>query len=346
MDASTLRPAPDTDEILVGRAGAAAHLVLNRPRAINALTTAMVTQVSHLLQEWAADPQVSVVTISGAGERGLCAGGDVVAARAAVEAGADPLGFFRDEYAMNAALVDFAKPVVAFMDGVVMGGGVGISAYAGVRLVTERTRLAMPETIIGFFPDVGILHLLARAPGQLGTHLALTGSTITGADAVALGLADRVVESGAWPALVHDLEQGVDPDEAVQTAATGASSGEAPLLAQRSWTQECYASGDPATILAQLESHPAPGAQAAAAAIRARSPLSVAATVEALRRAAQLPTVQAVLDQDLVLAGNLVREGDFAEGVRAQLVDKDRTPKWRDASVEDISRERVLALFD
>ena len=161
------------------------------------------------LQDWAEDDAVTAVSIEGAGDRGLCAGGDVRAIREAVLTGTgDPIRFWADEYALNAAIHDYPKPYVAFMDGVVMGGGVGISAYGSLRLVTERSRVAMPETAIGFFPDVGALYLLARAPGELGTHLALTGATVGGADAVALGLADALVDSADLPAIRAALADG------------------------------------------------------------------------------------------------------------------------------------------
>lgn len=339
MEHTEPQPSPNTDQILVAHDGELARIVLNRPRAINALTEEMVTEISALLEQWRDDEIVSVVTIEGAGERGLCAGGDVVAVSRAGADGGDHTGFFRAEYAMNEALAAYPKPIVAFMDGVVMGGGVGVSAFTRLRLVTERTKLAMPETIIGFFPDVGALYLLSRAPGELGAFLALTGTTIGAADVIAVGLADRLIDSAEWPAVRDAAATGASLD------GFGTVPAQAPLLARREWIDACFAGDDPAAILARLESSDVPAAVEAAAAIRARSPLSVAITLEALRRAADLPDVVAVLAQDLRIAGNLGVDADFTEGVRAQLIDKDRSPRWKHDRVEDVTRAEVEAVF-
>jgi len=191
----------DAGDVLVERRGHLGHLVLNRPKAINSLTHSMVIAIAAVLDEWESDGSVATVLISGAGERGLCAGGDIVAIYSdaittdATSGGVASASFWADEYALNAHIARYSKPYVAFMDGVVLGGGVGVSAHGSVRIVTERTRLGMPETGIGFVPDVGGTFLLSRAQGELGTHLALTAASVTGADAIALGLADHFVES-------------------------------------------------------------------------------------------------------------------------------------------------------
>ncbi|GAB3586906.1 3-hydroxyisobutyryl-CoA hydrolase [Calidifontibacter terrae] len=316
-----------TDEVLFTVEGALGRIVLNRPRALNALTLGMVAAVDHQLQAWADNDAVEVVSIEGAGERGLCAGGDVVAVRRAVAEGTDGQKFFEAEYAMNARLAHFAKPIVAFQDGFVLGGGVGISAHCGVRLATERTKVAMPETIIGFFPDVGALHLLAAAPGELGTHLALTGATISGADAVYAGLSDTLVDSSDWSAILDAMRSG----EVSYTSVEASSE----LAAERNWIDECYAGDDPVRIVERLSGHPSAQAQAAAKAISQRSPYAVCVTLLALRRAATLGSVDAVLAQDLALAQIVSSQPDFAEGVRAQLVDKDRAPRWAHGSLAE-----------
>ncbi|WP_018157401.1 enoyl-CoA hydratase/isomerase family protein [Demetria terragena] len=333
------QPAPGTEEVLHVRTGAVARIILNRPRAINALTLPMIEAISALLNTWADDTSVQTVTIEGAGERGLCAGGDVVAARREALAGTDHMAFFAAEYAMNSRLASYPKPVVAFMDGIVMGGGVGVAAFARQRLVTERSKVAMPETIIGFFPDVGAMYLLSRAPGELGTHLALTGATVRGGDAIATGLADRQIDSGQWPELLNALADGGPLPPVGDTAPSSE------LSDQRSWIDECYAGDDAAAIVRRLENHPNEQARGAGEILRQRSPLSVAVTLEGLRRAATMETVQEVLDQDLQIADHLVTKGDFAEGVRAQLVDKDRSPKWKHARLEDVTRDEVIAAF-
>ncbi len=325
-----------TDEVLFTVEGALGRIVLNRPKALNALTLDMVRAVDEQLQLWATDDAVSVVAIEGAGERGLCAGGDVVAVRRAVAEGADGQDFFAAEYAMNARLAHFPKPVVAFQDGFVLGGGIGISAHCSLRLATDRTKVAMPETIIGFFPDVGALHLLAAAPGEIGTHLALTGTTIDGADAVYTGLSDTLIDADSWDSVVASLRTG----EVELPPRTTTNS----LAEQRNWIDECYAGDDPTVIVERLAHHPSEAARAAADAIGQRSPYAVCVTLLALRRAASLGSVDAVLAQDLALARVVSHHPDFTEGVRAQLVDKDRTPRWTHGSLAEALPEARAAL--
>ena len=337
------RPRPAaTDDVLFARQGGLGRVRLNRPRAINALTHDMVRSAYAQLEEWAGDDAVSAVALEGAGERGLCAGGDVRAIREAVLGGAgDPVGFWADEYRLDALIAGYPKPFVALMDGVVMGGGLGLSAYGSLRLVTERTRVAMPETAIGFFPDVGMLHLLARAPGELGTHLALTGATIGGADAVHVGLADAAVPSAELPDMLARLASGEVP--AAETVGDGHPT--SCLAAGRSWVDECYVGDDAATILDRLRHHGDPAAREAGELLASRSPLSVAVTLEAIRRAALLPRLQDVLAQDLALGEAFLGGSDFVEGVRAVLVDRDHAPRWTHEGVAAVPRDAVLRMF-
>lgn len=307
-------------EVLFEVSGGIGLITLNRPRAINALTTAMLADLGEQLALWRDDADVDWVHLTGAGQRGLCSGADVrqlsadVAERGEVAAEV----YFSIEYAVDALIAQYPKPFRADMFGVTMGGGLGLSAHSSERLVRADSRLAMPETIIGIFPDVGLLYELSRAPGELGTHLALTGVTIGAHDAVLVGLADRVV-------------------------------GDAPagqLAAQQPWIDECYAGGDPVQIVGRLAGHPDPAARATADVLRQRSPFAVAVSLAAIRRAASLPDVGSVLAQDLTLAVPMVQRPDFAEGVRAQLVDKDKQPIWNPARLEDVDPAEVAALFD
>ncbi len=307
----------DTDEVLIEVVDGIGRLTLNRPRALNALTHGMCETLLEVLQAWAVDDAVTAVEIRGAGERAFCSGADVRALRQVVLEGGDWLSFFTTEYAMNAVIAAHPKPITAFMSGIDMGGGLGISAHCRRRVVDATSRLAMPETIIGFTPDVGVAWQLSRAPGEWGTHVALTGMTVGAGDALALGLADEYAGEGTP---------------------------EAPLAAA-SWIAECYAGDDPVEIVGRLAAHAAPDARAAAEGIRARCPLSVAVTLEALRRAATMTGVPDVLAQDLALARSLVPRPDFAEGVRAQLVDKDFAPRWQHVRLEDVTRADVLACF-
>lgn len=327
----------DTDDVRFADDGALGRIELNRPKAINALTTPMVTDIGTVLRRWADDDAIAAVAITGAGERGLCAGGDVRAVREAIAAGDldQPYEFWRSEYAVNAQIADYPKPYVAIMDGIVMGGGVGISAHGNRRLVTERTKIAMPETIIGLFPDVGALWLLANAPGEFGTHLALTGSTIDGPSAITAGLADAMIDSASIPQVLDTLARGESIDELTSV----------PEPVELPAWLEAYAGDDAAQIVARLEASDDADARAAAEAIRARSPFSVSVTLAALRRAAAMSSVHEVLAQDLVLGRHFLAEPDFAEGVRAQLVDKDRNPKWRHASLDEVDPAEVEAAF-
>ncbi|MVA75555.1 enoyl-CoA hydratase/isomerase family protein [Auraticoccus sp. F435] len=330
-----------TPDVLSGTRGRLGRIRLNRPRAINALTTDMVRAVRSELARFA-DAGVDAVWLDGAGERGLCAGGDVRAVRESVLAGGDEATtFFEAEYAMDAAVATSPVPVVAWMDGVVMGGGVGVSVHAGLRLVTERTRLAMPETLIGFFPDVGALWWLARCPGRTGTRLALTGATVGGADAVALGLADRLVASDRAAELVERAAAG----ERLTDVGLGAAEVSSPVLAEASVLDPLLAGDDAAAILRRLGVGEHPLAAATARELAARSPWAVSVTLAALRRAERMSTLAEVLDQDRRLAPRMAAHPDFAEGVRAQLVDRDRTPRWTHAGLDDVDPAEVEALF-
>jgi enoyl-CoA hydratase len=282
-----------------------------------------------------------VVSLEGAGERGLCAGGDVRALRTGIiDGSADPVTFWAHEYAMNAVIDTYPKPFVSFMDGVVMGGGVGIAAHGSLRLVTERSKVAMPETAIGFFPDVGAQYLLSRAPGQMGTHMAMTGLPVGGADAVSCGLADALVASQDIPGLVERLAAGDSLDVGVGSTSTGGD-----LAAERDWIDSCYAGDDPVAILRALREHPAVGAKEAADVIESRSPLSVCVALEAIRRAARMDTLAEVLDQDLMLGKAFGGCADFIEGVRAVLVDRDNAPRWSHGSLGDVKASEVAEMF-
>lgn len=300
--------------------GPVATILLNRPQAINALNLRMLELLRSGLS-FAGTHQEQGYTgyeLRGAGTRGLCAGADVRELRGIVLAGGDVRGFFETEYTVDLAIASFAKPFTAYLTGITMGGGLGLSVHCSDRVVDASSVLAMPETQIGLFPDVFVSHLLARMPGRVGYHLALTGASVNAADAIRLGLADRC--AGPLPA----------PD---------------PVLAGE-WIEECYSAKDAAEIVGRLGEHADPAARAAAAEIARRSPLSVAVSLEALHRAATFPTIADQYDQELTLAVRMATGPDFVEGVRAQLVDRDRTPHWAHTSVADVSRAEVLSYFE
>ena len=332
-----------TDEVLYARDGHLGRILLNRPRVINILNDDMVASIMAQLQDWAQDDAVAAVSIQGAGERGLCAGGDVRALRTVVMAGSgEAVRFWAHEYQMTAAIAAYPKPFVAFMDGVVMGGGVGISAHGSLRLVTERSRVAMPETTIGFSPDVGSLFLLSRAPGEIGTHLALTGLPIGGADAISCGLADALISSDDIPGIIARLATGESLDAGV---GVGRSAAMGDLAAEREWIDPCYSGVDALTILRALRAHSAAGAQHAADVLSTRAPLAVSIALEAIRRASRMQTLTQVLEQDLMLGGALADSVDFVEGVRALLIDRDSAPRWQHCSLADVDPAEVARVF-
>ncbi|MEV0645376.1 enoyl-CoA hydratase/isomerase family protein [Phytomonospora sp. NPDC050363] len=304
---------------LTGRLG---RIVLNRPRAINALNGEMVALMREALDRWENAPGVRAILITGAGERGLCAGGDIRAVHAdAVSGGTASLDFWAAEYRLNARIASYPKPIVAWMNGLVMGGGIGIGGHAGVRLVSERSRLAMPEVGIGLHPDVGGSRLLAAAPGLTGLHLALTGGSIGAGDAIYAGLADHYMPTARFPELAAALTDGRVP-------AFGTPPPPGELAQARGWIDECYAAEEVDEILDRLRAHPDPAARAAAKEIEGKSPTSLAVTLRSVRSAAALPSLEAALDQEFRLSSALLHTHDLAEGIRAQIIDKDRDPRW------------------
>jgi enoyl-CoA hydratase len=332
----------ENEDVLVTVENGVGLITLNRPKAINSLTHPMVVTMSEVLTGWEHDDGVRAVVVSGAGERGLCAGGDIVVIYHSVRAdGAEARQFWYDEYLLNAKIGRFSKPYVALMDGIVMGGGVGISAHGSVRVVTDTTKMAMPEVGIGLIPDVGGTLILSRAPGLLGLHAALTGVNFDGADAIALGFADHYVPHDTLPAFRDAIvADGVD-------AALNAFAQEPPpsrLLAQRDWIDECYAGDKVEDIIAALRSHAAAAADAADL-IAGRSPISVSVALEAIRRAAKLDTLEDVLRQEYRTSCGAARSHDLVEGIRAQVIDKDRNPKWSPASLAAVTTADVDAYF-
>ncbi|ATZ23272.1 enoyl-CoA hydratase/isomerase family protein [Streptomyces lavendulae] len=341
----------EDDTVVIETHGRAGVVTLNRPKALNALTHPMVLRIAEALTAWEQDPAVDHVMIRGAGERGLCAGGDIRAIHADAKAGTTgSLDFWRDEYRLNARIARYPKPYVAFMDGIVMGGGVGLSAHGSVRIVTERSRVAMPETGIGFVPDVGGTYLLSRAPGELGTHLALTGAAVGAADALLCGLADRYVPSDFLEELVRDLTEGTDgapADKVVDRYALPApcSGGSGGLAADREWIDRCYAADTVEEIHSRLLGTGLPAAREASETLHAKSPTALKATLAALRRARALDSLERVLEQEYRVSSAALSVPDLVEGIRAQVIDKDRRPRWSPAALFQVRPAAVERFF-
>ncbi|MEU8414705.1 enoyl-CoA hydratase/isomerase family protein [Amycolatopsis japonica] len=318
------------------------RITLNRPRALNSLNHGMVLAMLDHLETWRADPDVRAVLIDGAGDRGLCAGGDIRAIYEDARAGGTAsLRFWADEYRLNLLISRYPKPYLALMDGLVMGGGVGVSAHGSHRIVTERSRVGMPETGIGFVPDVGGTYLLSRTPGELGTHIALTAGAISGPDAIHCGLADHFVSSERIPDLLDALTSRPTEDALKSIAEPAPPSA---LAGDAAWIDHCYAADTVEEILARL--HTAGDAAATAAKeIEAKSPTALKVTLRALRSAAAMPDLETVLAQEYRISAHALSSAEFAEGIRAQIIDKDRAPKWSPATLSEVDERIVDAYF-
>ncbi|MGF7208936.1 enoyl-CoA hydratase [Skermanella aerolata] len=334
------------EDLIVRREGAAGRITVNRPKALNSLTLDMVHAFTRALAGWATDDAVNVVVIDGAGTRGLCAGGDI---RALLESGSRDDGmaetFWSDEYKLNAAIGSYPKPIVAFMDGIVMGGGVGISAHASCRVVTEKTMLAMPEVGIGLLPDVGGTWLLSRAPGELGTYLALTGSRIGGADAIHAGLADYFVQSERLPELAKALSgsEGADVEAIVKSFAS--DPGPAPLAEKAAAIDVMFGHDTVEQILETARTSGDDWAVKTAAEVEAKSPTSVKVTLAALRGARALDSLEDCLNVEFRIIARMFHAPDFREGVRAAVIDKDQSPRWQPPTLSEVSEASVSAHF-
>lgn len=333
----------ESDEILSRIDNGIGFVTLNRPKAINSLNQGMVDGLTAVLTAWEQDAAVDAVVLCGAGERGLCAGGDVVAIYHSARGDrVEARRFWHDEYLLNGQIGRFPKKYVALMDGIVMGGGVGVGAHANTRVVTDTSKVAMPEVGIGFIPDVGGAYLLSRAPGLLGLHTGLTGAPFSGADAIALGFADHFVPHDKLDTFTKAIAaDGVERAIAAHAVEPPPSS----LAAQRDWIDECYAGDTVIDIVAALRGHDAGAANDAANLIATRSPIALSVTLEAVRRAAKLDTLEDVLAQDYRVSSASLRSHDLVEGIRAQLVDKDRNPKWSPASLAQVTTADVDAYF-
>jgi enoyl-CoA hydratase len=334
-------------EVLFSRTGCAGIITLNRPRQLNALTAGMVKAIAPQLELWRHDESVTRILIEGAGGKAFCAGGDIRALYDLGRAGnlAPARAFWREEYTLNHTLKTYPKPIIALIDGIVMGGGVGMSFHGSHRVATEKLMFAMPEVGIGFFPDVGATHMLPRLPGRMGTYLALTGARIGQADALMLGLATHGVASIALP----DLRAALTTDEAVDAmlARFASSPPAAPLQEHSGVINDAFAEPTLVEIMAKL-GHLALGGHLFAAetleTMRAKSPMSQAIALRQMQTGGEMSFAQAMLTEFRVVSR--IAEGhDFYEGVRAVIIDKDHTPRWQPASIELLDPSAVEAHF-
>ncbi|MBR1224459.1 MULTISPECIES: enoyl-CoA hydratase/isomerase family protein [unclassified Bradyrhizobium] len=329
-------------DLIARREGSCGVIRLNRPKAINAVTLEMFRDIDKALDQFEADPAVAVILLEGAGERGLCAGGDIRALWESSKVAGD-LGkiLWREEYILNARIKRFPKPYVAFMDGIVMGGGVGLSAHSSHRVVTERTKLAMPEVGLGFFPDVGGTWLLSHSPGEIGTYFGLTGQTMNGPDAVNARFADAVVPSAKLAALREALTKvrpGATSAE-IKTLIDGFATGETagPVAAMQAKIDNWFAHDRMEDIVAALQRDGSELAQATLKTLGEKSPRGMVVTLKLLRLARASSSLEECLMREYRAALEVFASDDFREGVRAAVIDKDRSPKWSPPRIEDVT---------
>lgn len=336
----------DTASIIAHRDGRAGRILLNRPKALNALDQAMLRAITAALEGWRDDPEVHLVLVEGTGERAFCAGGDIRALRQNHLDGAPERNeiFFSEEYALNRLVAEYPKPYVALVDGICMGGGIGLSVHGHYRVASEHAMFAMPETGIGLFPDIGASFLLPRLPGRLGYYLGLTGARLTGADAVHGGLATQFTPRAALPDLARALTQ----DGLTALATHAAPLPPFSLAAMRPAIDRCFAPETMPAILTALErERGGPHAEWAAHTLDVLAGLSPSALCWTLRLLLDgahrtLAQVQAA---ELALTRTVTAHPDFAEGVRAMVVDKDRRPRWQPARIDQVEPAAIAAMF-
>jgi enoyl-CoA hydratase len=338
------------EEVCVRVDGWLGRITLNRPKSINALTLRMVREISRALVLWREDPDIRGVVLDGAGERGFCAGGDV---RALYDHRLQPeflIGYWREEYILDHAIATYPKPVIAFMDGLTMGGGAGLGVNASHRIVSETTRFAMPETGIGLVPDVGASWFLSRCPDNAGVWLAMTGEAIGAGDMLGLGLADAFHETSRRGTLLAELQGALKgADSFADGASRALASRERPtasvLSPHRDAIRSCFATRSVERVLAALETEGGAWAAGASAAIRSKSPLMQKVAMRAIELGERAPDLANCLATEFRVVNRVAVGHEFFEGARAAVVDKDRAPRWQPPSLDDVGDALVDPFF-
>jgi enoyl-CoA hydratase len=333
----------DESEVLFERRGVIGLITLNRPKALNALTHGMCLGMKARLDNWAIDPDVKAVVVRGAGDRAFCAGGDIRALYESGKAGTPyALEFYRDEYLLDAAIKHFPKPYIALIHGIVMGGGVGVSVHGSHRVAGEAAMFAMPETGIGLFPDVGGSYFLPRCPGNIGMYLALTGARLKTADTLYAGVATHFVAVAKWEELVTRLADGAVPDDVLKML--GETIPGNFLCGHRAAIDRVFGGNSVEEILAALDAEHTDWSQDTATVLRAKSPTSLKITFRQIREGAKLG-FDDCMRMEFRMVNRIIAGHDFYEGVRATILDKDGTPKWKPAALKEVSEADVHAYF-
>ncbi|MFC3163862.1 enoyl-CoA hydratase/isomerase family protein [Ciceribacter thiooxidans] len=338
------------EEVLTGRSGTLGLISLNRPRIINSLSLGMVRAIDAALDDFEHDPTIAAVMVTGEGERGFCAGGDIKMLYEGGKAGSpEPATFWREEYRLNARIGSYPKPYVVLIEGITMGGGVGLSGHASHRITTETARLAMPETGIGFFPDVGATWLLSQAPGELGTYMGLTGEPVGATDAIAAGFADWLVDTSQVSEIAEALSSlpaAAGHNDVAAVIADAARPATALAFAEhRNLIDRCFAFDSIEEILATLAADASEFATKARATMLIRSPTSLKVTLALLRKGRSSPDLETCLEREFAATDQILRTPDFYEGIRAAIIDKDRNPKWSPATLDAVGPAIVDAFF-
>lgn len=334
-----------TDELIAVVEGRTGRIRLNRPGAIHALNTAMCTAMLEALEVWRVDVDVEAVIIDHAEGRGFCAGGDIrMLAKSGAKDGVEARAFFHTEYRMNHKLFTYVKPVVAFMDGITMGGGVGISLPCRYRVATENTRLAMPETGIGLFPDVGGGWYLSRLPGRMGQFLALTGHRLDGAECLALGLATDYLPSAS---LDEAKARIIADPRSIQAVLSdlAATPPEAKIIAHQGDIDRLFASDVLEDVFAALEADPGEWAQAQLKLLRTKSPQTMKVSLRLLHEGVLMHDFADEMRQEYAVGCRVVQRHDFLEGVRAVIIDKDNAPRWAPATPDGVTDHVIDQIF-
>jgi enoyl-CoA hydratase len=333
----------DEPHVLFEKRGAVGLITLNRPKALNALTHGMCLQMAMQLHAWAGQDDVKCVVVRGAGDRAFCAGGDI---RSLYESGINKspyaLNFYRDEYVLDAAIKHYLKPYIALINGIVMGGGVGVSVHGSHRIANETTTFAMPETGIGLFPDVGGSYFLPRMEGGIGMYLALTGARLKTVDTLYSGVATHFIPAKDWDALIADLAAGKAIDRAIERKGEDLPPGF--LAEHRASIDKMFTKDSVEGILAALDADHTDWSRDTAKTIRSKSPTSTKLTFRQLREGAKL-SFDDCMRMEYRMVHRIVAGHDFYEGVRATIIDKDGTPKWKPADLSEVSNADVDSYF-
>ena len=333
-----------TDEITITQCGHAGWITLNRPQVLNALTHGMCLAIERALDQWQDDANIVHVVIEGAGERAFCAGGDIAKLYETGRAGEFIYGqqFWRDEYRLNAKIHHYPKPYIAFLQGFTMGGGVGISCHGSHRIVGQTSQIAMPECGIGFVPDVGGSLLLARSAGRFGEYLGTTGTRMRAADAIYAGFADYYIPEECWPALKRDLQKKYTTD-----AVSGYSKvpPEPTMAKDQKQIDRFFACPELSQIIEVLDSDQGEFAARALKRLLRASPLSAACALQIVREVRRAPSIERALEWEYRFTSRATEFGDFLEGIRATIIDKDNNPQWQHANGKGVQPEEIARML-